>query len=405
MDLSSGLPFWLVKNGLPFDYPALRQDLDCEVVILGGGITAAICAYHLSEAGIPYTILEKRSMGLGSTCASTALLQYQIDTPLSELIKLRGEYAANRSYLLCADSITQLENIAGKTGYQHFKRIPSLYFSSYKKDKKLLEREYRLHSDLDLELQYLDAGQVEDLMGFKAPNALLSEHSAQIDAYSFAHHLFQYCLRRKAQIFDRTDVVDIRHAHDRVTLTTANGNRVRCNKLIYATGFEVVEQISKDIVELQTTWSIASPQWDEQTTFWHRNCLIWESKEAYLYIRTTQDRRIMLGGRDEPGNNPVNRERKLKKKAAQLAADFAKMFPHLAFEPEFSWAGTFGSTKDGLPYIGRYDPKPNGLFALGFGGNGITFSVIAARIITDLLLDKENADEKLFAFDRKLNPV
>jgi succinate dehydrogenase/fumarate reductase flavoprotein subunit len=79
MDLSTGLPFWLVKNGLPYDYPQLDKNINCDVVILGGGITAAINAITLVEAGIPCVLIEKRSIGLGSTIATTALLQYQIE--------------------------------------------------------------------------------------------------------------------------------------------------------------------------------------------------------------------------------------------------------------------------------------------------------------------------------------
>ena len=108
----------------------------------------------------------------------------------------------------------------------------------------------------------------------------------------------------------------------------------------------------------------------------------------------------MLGGRDEETNNPKVRQDKLELKTQQLADDFANLFPKLSFRPEFSWAGTFGVTKDGLPYIGHYEPKPNGLFSLGFGGNGITFSVIAAEIIKNILLEKANPNEAIFALDR-----
>jgi len=68
--------------------------------------------------------------------------------------------------------------------------------------------------------------------------------------------------------------------------------------------------------------------------------------------------------------------------------------------PEFSWAGTFGSTKDGLPFIGPYKKLQNSYFALGFGGNGITFSLVAAEMISAELTGKKNVDIKLFSFDR-----
>ncbi|MND85941.1 Glycine oxidase [compost metagenome] len=70
------------------------------------------------------------------------------------------------------------------------------------------------------------------------------------------------------------------------------------------------------------------------------------------------------------------------------------------FKTEFSWTGTFSSTPDGLPFIGPYKKLANSYFALGFGGNGITFNVIAAEIIRDLILKRSNQDAHLFRFDR-----
>ena len=400
MDLSTGLPFWLVKNGLPYDYPQLAKNINCDVVILGGGITAAINAFILIEANIPCVLIEKRSIGLGSTIATTALLQYQIDTPLSQLIELRGEEHARKAYLLCAETIETLAKISKKVGYNDFERKSSLYFASYKKDVDMLKKEYALHKSLGLHIKYWDENKVKEKMGFSAPAALFSDHSAQIDAYKLCHLIFQYCIKKGLKVYDRSEMVDIKHSKSGVTLKSIQGHKVNCKKLIYATGFEVVDLIDKKIVQLLSTWAIVSQQIEHKKEFWHQNCLIWESKEAYLYIRTTADNRIMLGGRDEETNNPKVRQDKLELKTQQLADDFVKLFPKLRFRPEFSWAGTFGVTKDGLPYIGHYEPKPNGLFSLGFGGNGITFSVIAAEIIRDILLEKANPNEAIFALDR-----
>ena len=80
MDLRTESPYWLMKNGFLYSYPSLDRSLSTEVAIMGGGITGALVAYHLSKAGIPCILLDKRKIGMGSTCASTALLQYEIDT-------------------------------------------------------------------------------------------------------------------------------------------------------------------------------------------------------------------------------------------------------------------------------------------------------------------------------------
>jgi glycine/D-amino acid oxidase-like deaminating enzyme len=77
-----------------------------------------------------------------------------------------------------------------------------------------------------------------------------------------------------------------------------------------------------------------------------------------------------------------------------------KWFPAIDLEVAYRWAGTFGETEDGLAYIGQIRQMPRCYFALGFGGNGITYSMIAADIIRDAILKRPNANARLFRFDR-----
>lgn len=400
MDLYSGYPFWLIKNGLPYNYPKLNRNTSTQVVILGGGITGAIQAFYLAEAGINFIVVEKRSIGLGSTCASTALLQYQIDTPLSRLIEKIGNKNAVRSYALCASTIDNIENISKKIGHKNFEKRPTLFYASQKKDAQLVEKEFALHKQAGFDVELWSNKDIKKSFGFSAYNGMYSHHSAQIDAYAFCHQAFQYSIIKGNKVYDRTTVKKITHHENGVQLHTEDGYSINCDWLIYATGYEIIDFIKKDIVQLNTTWATISEQYDNIDTFWKNNALIWETKEPYLYMRTTTDNRIIIGGRDEEMNNPTKREHKMKDKTQQLIKDFHKLFPQYHFKPEFYWAGTFGSTKDGLPYIGKYKPKPRGLFALGFGGNGITFSVIAANILSDIVEGKQNNDEIIFSFDR-----
>lgn len=87
MNLTSSHPFWSVRNGLPANYPSLRRDVSCGAIVIGGGITGALVAVHLVEAGVETLLIDKRDIGTGSTSASTALLHYEIDVPLRELIQ------------------------------------------------------------------------------------------------------------------------------------------------------------------------------------------------------------------------------------------------------------------------------------------------------------------------------
>ena len=400
MTLKAGYPFWLIKDGLPFTFPKLDHDVETDVAILGAGISGSLVRYHLIEAGIQCTTIDARTIGLGSTSASTSLLQYEIDVPLYKLSDMIGRDKAERSYHLCSEAIDKLEAITKNVGIEYFERKKSLFFAAAKKDATWLKQEFEARKKAGFNVVWLEADEVKAGYGIDSYGAILSAQGAQTNAYMLAHCLLQHNVKdTENAIYDRSPVTDIKHHKDGVTLTTETGYTIKAKKLVYATGYEVTDFIDKKIVDLLSTYAVVSEQYNERR-FWHDEVLIWNTASPYLYIRTTPDNRVLVGGRDENFNNTDLRDKLLKKKTKQLSDDINEMFPDLDFIPEFSWTGTFGSTKDGLPYIGEYDKLPNSYFALGFGGNGITFSLIAAEMIRDLILGKENKDIGLFSFER-----
>jgi len=400
MNLVSGYPFWLIKDGLLFNYPALQDSINTDVLIIGGGISGALTAYHLTNAGVNCVVVDSRTIGLGSTCASTSLLQYEIDTPLSELIDKVGEKNAVLSYKLCEEAIAKIGAIDKKIHCREFENKKSLYYAANKKDIALLKREFNIRKANGFKVSFLDEGSLKEDYGIVVPGAILSETAAQTDAYKFTHALLQYCKKKGVDIYDRTDVVDILHLRNSVLVTTANGCKIKAKKLIYATGYEAVNYIDKKIVDLHSTYATVSEQNTPDVNLWKDEVLIWNTADPYLYVRSTKDRRIVVGGRDEPFTNANKRDILIGSKSKQLKKDFEKLFPGTAYKPEFCWAGVFGATKDGLPFIGSLPGKPNAYFALGFGGNGIVFSLMAAEMITDLVIKGENKYSSLFSFRR-----
>jgi glycine/D-amino acid oxidase-like deaminating enzyme len=383
-----------------YDYPKLEQSLKTDVVVLGGGISGALAAYYLSKAGINCTVLDARNIGLGSSCASTSLLQYEIDVPLSELQNKIGYKNAVKAYQLCAQSILKLQDIAGDIGFTNFQLKKSLYYAADKKHVSFLKKEFDIRKENNFEVEWLTGKDVKYGYGFSAPAAILSELGGQTDAYAFAHHLHQFNLRNGCKVFDRTKAINISHNKNSVVIKTENNQTITCNKLLYATGYEAVNFVNKKIVNLNSTYVTISEHTNVHKNFWNDDALIWNTDNPYLYMRTTTNGRIIVGGRDEKFYDPLKRDALIEKKAKLLQKDFHKLFPKIPFNPVFAWTGTFGTTTDGLPFIGPYRPLPNSFFALGFGGNGITFSLIAAEIITGMLLGKNEPDLKIFSFER-----
>ncbi|MDQ6903429.1 MAG: FAD-binding oxidoreductase [Bacteroidota bacterium] len=400
MDLKSGMPFWLIRDGLMFNYPKLEEDLHTDVLVLGGGVSGALSAYYLSRAGINCTVADARSIGLGSTCASTSLLQYEIDVPLCELQHKIGFKNALRSYQLCAQSILKLQEVANDIGFEDFHLKKSLYYAAAKKNVSFLKEEYAIRKRNNFAVNFLDKEMVKCEFNFDAPAAILSELGAQTNAYAFSHALHQFNINNGCKVYDRTEIASIQHNRNNVKLITSNKKIITAKKLVYATGYESVKYLNKKVATLHSTYAIISENRNSGEDIWKDDVLIWNTDDPYLYLRTTGDRRIIIGGRDEKFYNPEKRDKLLVQKSKELVKDFKKLFPAIEFKTDYCWTGTFGSTKDGLPFIGPYKPLLNSYFTLGFGGNGITFSLIAAEIITDLILGKENADAKIFEFER-----
>ena len=400
MNLSSGYPFWLIRYGLPYDYPALEENIKTEVVVMGGGISGALVTWHLVNAGVKCVVVDARSIGLGSTCASTSLLQYEIDTPLCELQHKVGLKNAVSAYKLCDASINALAKIAAKIKFPEFEILQSLYFAAFKKDVKFLEKEFKIRNEHGFDVSLIDEKTIESSFGFNSPGAILSAQGAQTNAYSFTHALHQDSINKGARVFDRSRVIKIDHTKKGVSLKMLTGCTIKAKTLVYATGYESQKYIDKKIVDLNSTFAVCSEQGDAAGAPFKNRALLWNTADPYLYLRTTADNRILIGGRDESFYNPLKRDKLLAAKTRQLVYDFNRLYPEVEFKPEFSWCGTFGETKDGLPFIGPYKKLPNSYFALGFGGNGITFSLIAAEILKDLITGNKNASAEIFSFDR-----
>ena len=399
-DIRTESPFWLMKNGFLYPYDALAHDLKTDFAIMGGGISGALVAWHLAQRGASVVLLDRQHIGMASTSASTALLQYDIDRALHELIEIMGEKAAVRAYKLSHEALEDLEKIAQEIGCEEFEERLSVRFAKFKKDVPFLEKEYSARHAPGFDVELWDEKKTAQHFPCSAHAALLTRPSAVADPYRLTHALLQDAIKHGALVFDKTGIDEIERTRNGVRLKTENGRSVRAKKLVIACGYESVDYVPFKIGKLKSTYAIISkPTGNKQV--WYENASFWDTGDPYLYGRTTPDGRVIFGGADEPFYSPAKRDKLLNKKTDWLAAKFRTMFPDVPLQVDYNWGGTFIETGDGLPYIGSIRQLPNTLFALGYGGNGITFSQLAAGIVCDLLMGKKNKDASIFSFDRK----
>lgn len=403
MTLRSGTPYWLSidqPSAAEPPYHPLVGDAKCEVVVLGGGITGALVAHRLVEAGVDALLVDERDFGQGSSAASTGLLQYEVDTPLAELIQQVGEANAVHAYRRGLAAIDEIEQLVVSLGEPcGFQRRESLYFASSSWHTRRLRQECELRKRFDFDVEFLERDALRDITTIAAPAAIRSSGDAQINPYRFTRRLVNRATGKGLRAHAGTKVLEVRETKECVELQTETG-RIAADKIVYATGYATKPFIQgREIGKLRSTYAVISESRPEFPG-WPNQCLLWETARPYFYARQTDDGRALIGGGDTSFANDHQRDGLVERKIDKLVARFQKLFPEASFEPALAWAGTFAETKDGLAYIGQPAERPRAYFALGYGGNGITYSVIASQLICDLHLGRPNRDAEVFRFGR-----
>ncbi|MGN6234616.1 NAD(P)/FAD-dependent oxidoreductase [Dyella sp.] len=400
MDTKSGYPWWTVSNGLIGQFPSLRTDTQCEVAVIGAGITGSLVAHALAEAGMDVLVIDRREAGWGSTAASTALLQYEIDTPLVDLIKRYGETAA-RAYQACDEAIDTLAGIVAGMGEPvGFRPCGSLYFASKRRHVAALKREYQARQRHGLPVEQLDAAGVRERFGIDAPLALWTPHAARLDPYRFARVMLGQLSRRGVRVHDASEVQEWTAEPLGLRLRMSNGAQVRCAHLVVAAGYETQRWLKQRVAVNHSSYALITEPLDTLPLQLEDN-VIWESARPYVYLRGTDDRRIIIGGEDDRLDLPAKRAAALPRKVGKLMDRLRALAPDIQPELAFSWAGTFAETDDGLPFIGNapgHDPRVH--FVMAYGGNGITYSTIAAAMVCDAIQGKRHPLDALFGFGR-----
>lgn len=400
MDLTGGRPFWPVKNGLIRTYPRLAEPVSCDVCVVGAGITGALIAYHLHRARMKVCVIDSREVGWGSTSASTALLQYENDAEMQELGRKYGAADALLAYRESEKAIDTLRKLAATLRGVEFQPMQSLYFASRWYHQRRLEKEGELRKANGFSLEVLDRQAIADRFSIDSPAALLTKKAAQVDPYRFAHQLLAQVQGNGGLVHARTEMKRFDTVRGGVRVQTEHDVEIRCQHLVLAAGYENELWLDQKVAKNRSSYAFVSEPMKGELGALERT-LVWESARPYLYMRSTADQRLLVGGEDDDINIPLRRDARIGRKAETLTKRIAKLLPHLEVKVAFAWAGTFAETDDGLPFFGTHEQHgPRVHFAMAYGGNGITYSLIGAELLCESLQGNRHPCAALFSFDR-----
>lgn len=376
---------------IPTNKPATNDTYD--VIIVGGGITGITTALQLQEAGKKCVVLEANNLCFGTTGGTTAHLNTLLDTPYTTIQRNFGKKRAQEVAHITAEVIQLVRRNIERYGIEcGFSEADAFLFAQDKDQEKELGHiqeasiEAGLHmtetSTLPIPVPFIKAIQVSGQAKF---NPVRYVH-ALADAFEQAGGVIvQDCRVTGAENNETVEV-------------ETNRGVFKGIDLIYATHIPP----GVNLVHLRCapwrSYAVAVTLQDDN----YPDDLSYDMYDPYHYYRTQEvdgQKYLIVGGEDHKTGHSENTERCF----LQLESHVRQYFPVKEFS--YRWSSQYFEPADGLPYIGHLPGHPEHIYvATGFGGNGITYSQVAAILLKQMLQNEESVYTNLFDPNR-IKPI
>ncbi|RXK18506.1 FAD-binding oxidoreductase [Macrococcus sp. DPC7161] len=372
-----------------------------DVVIIGGGMSGALTAFRVAEAGYHTLLVDKDTIGSASSAANTGLMQYMSDKLLHECVKDFGPLEAYYFYKASKEGLEDIERLSTLLDSRvNFITRDSLFIASTKRHKEKIKDEFDALKYFDFPVEYISDEQLKGEYGIDKYNALITHEDAEINPFVFVNEIVKYAHNKyQLDVLENTELIQYKKENNQVICEFKN-KTIATNKLVMTTGYAKNKITKKYINREQFVASYAVvTQPIQESQFWKDKVMIWESARPYLYIRHVPGNRVLIGGLDETTDKIPN-EKHIQKQGNRLIKAFNKLYPEIKLEIEYAYGARFGETKDGKPFIGKIDEDLEVYGLYGYGGNGTVYSSFGSKLLLDMIEGKYNPLSEIFKLKR-----
>ena len=394
-----GKPFFTSINRDKRQFNYLDCDLETDVCIIGGGVTGAIVGYYFSKNNVPSIIIDKKRIAHLSTSVTTSLLQYELDDKLNDLSEYTTIKNAIQSYKLGLKALDEIEEFINTYGNECFyEKKDTLLYTSKIDEVKALKKEFDLRLENGFDVEYIDDN---NEFSFDIKGGIISKNGgAQLDPFKYTHQLIKVSKGMGLKVFENTEAVRINYLNDGAEVITEYGYKIKCKKVVVATGYNTGLFTKRNFATMSTTFNIATAP-VSNFDGWNNKILIRDNNDPYNYLRTTSDNRLIIGGEDISFSPGIFDAETASIKYNILENRLKSMFPNIKdIKVDYKYCGAFASTSDNLGFIGPDPNHPTLWYCLGYGANGILFAILGGMWLSDLYLGKNNPDINLFKVNR-----
>jgi len=393
-------PIWDDTHS-PMDFSALKKNLQTDICVIGAGITGLSVAYMLSKQGKKVVVVDKGEVGFGETGVTTAHLTYVLDNRYFELEKLHGKDATKLVLESHTQAIDLIEDIAKKEKIDcDFERVNGYLFLGQHGDEKILDLELRSLHSLGFTGVSKETKAVND--GIDMGSYLQFPDQAQIHPLKYLLGLAKCIQKNGGEIYKNSFVQNVKEDKNGVHISVEGGLEIKSSIVVVATNSpfnDRFEMHTKQAAYRTYALAVEIPKDSVE------QALYWDTEAPYHYIRLYKPTDsafslndfLIIGGEDHKTGQGDNEEDLYKK----ILVWAKKNFPMIKGAMKYRWSGQILEPIDGIAFIGLNPHDKRTYITTGYSGSGMTYGPMAGKIISDLILGKENEFTDLYNPTRK----
>ncbi len=382
---------WLRKNKVKNVYPYLSGNIECDVIVVGGGICGAITAYFLAKDGFKVAVIEKNIIGYNTTSVSSACMTDFIDE-LYTKSGINKEKNIERKLLDLKRKANALldEIIVDIQKNEYLKKTDYTILNTKMFQKSMLKNEINIRNSVGEKVDFNDTNS----------GINIKQGARLIDSYDFTSRIFEYISNYpNVYIFENTKLTDVKTYYDYVEVKTQNDFSIKANSLILTTSIDSLQISNIPNVEMYKRFSIAL-----KTDIKKKMC-IKVLNDIPVYIRSDDNGNVIVSGIDTrytfKMDNPKYIDTLEKENERKLKSVLYKMFPKAEIADEIiSYSGNVYTSKDNLPIICEIESVPNVYLNIGMGSSSISQMLIGADILKEAIKGYYKKEMNLFKINR-----
>ncbi len=367
-------------------YPYLNKDIDCDVIVVGGGISGAITSFFLGKEGFNVVVLEKNIIGYKNTSISTSCITDFVD----ELYLKREKDKNNLSRLNRRANALLDEMLVDIGDNNYLRKINHNIISTKMFQKGMFKAELDERVKLGEEVNMLEKG-----------NGIVIDNLARtINPYNLTCDIFSYLSSfPNVHIYENTKLKSFNSSYDCVKVITNNDYIISAKSLIITTSIDGIDISSIPSCELYKRFGI------KLKTNFKEDLSLKVLNDIPINIRVDNFGNMLVSGIDTKYNYRMENDKYLsmqeKENEKRLKSLVYKLFPKIEIADEIiSFSGDIIQTKDRLPVISEIDKLPNVYLNVGVGSSSIQNVLIGADILKEAVRGYYKKEASLFKINR-----